>query len=381
MKAICSHNNCTGCGLCVAQCPKGCISMVPGNNFGHLFPKINEANCIDCGLCKKICPSLHHVEKSYPNISYAAWSKDEEDYKSSTSGGAASVLSQYVLSHGGVVYGCSMFADIDVRHIRIDNIDDLCKLKGSKYVQSDVTSIYPQLRDDVREGRLTLFTGTPCQVAAVKNMFKKQPENLILVDLICHGVPSLHMLKQHVKGVANYPHYDKVIFREGNIYEIVVIVEGEKVYRRCLNYPRYNDFYLDTFYDGYTFRESCYSCKYACLNRVSDVTIGDFWKLGKRIPADYIPEHPYGCSLILPSTENGRRLIEKVSAKLNLYERTVEEAVGGNEQLRHPISIDWRKRMFVILYPVTGSSAYRIAVMDKYILFILKRIIKKIIKR
>lgn len=381
MKAICSHNNCTGCGLCVAQCPKGCISMVPGNNFGHLFPKINEANCIDCGLCKKICPSLHHVENSYPNISYAAWSKDEEDYKSSTSGGAASVLSQYVLSHGGVVYGCSMFADIDVRHIRIDNIDDLCKLKGSKYVQSDVTSIYPQLRDDVREGRLTLFTGTPCQVAAVKNMFKRQPENLILVDLICHGVPSLHMLKQHVKRVANYPHYDKIIFREGNNIVFVVIVEGEKVYRRYFNYPRYNDFYLDTFYDGYTYRESCYSCQYACPNRVSDITIGDFWKLGKRIPADYIPEHPYGCSLILPSTENGRRLIEKVSAKLNLYERTVEEAVGGNEQLRHPISIDWRKRMFVILYPVTGSSAYRIAVMDKYILFILKRIIKKIIKR
>lgn len=382
MSAICNHRDCTGCGLCVASCPKKCISMEPDNRFGHLFPKVNQSACIDCGLCQKNCPVLHPVEQIDPLTVYAAWSKDEDDYKSSTSGGAASVLSRHVLSKGGVVYGCAMLPDIDVRHIRIDNVNDLSKLKGSKYVQSTVTDIYPQLRNDVCEGRLTLFIGTPCQVGAVKNMFKPQPENLILVDLICHGVPSLHMLKQHVKRVANYPHYDKVIFREGNgIYVIIVVVDGKEVYRRYYNKLHFKDFYINSFFEGYIFRDSCYKCSYAYAKRISDITIGDFWKLGKRISADYIPEHPYGCSLVLPSTKKGKQLIEEISVKMNLYERTVEEAVEGNDQLRHATMFDRRKKLFRLLYPYLGSYAYKLAIMDRYMKYNIKRVIRKVVKK
>lgn len=381
MDKVCEYKDCTGCGLCSAQCPKKCISMESGNQFGHLFPKIDQAICIDCGLCQKNCPAIHPVEQRQPLAAYAAWSRDDDDYKSSTSGGAASVLSQHVISKGGVVYGCAMLPDIDVRHIRIDNIDDLYKLKGSKYVQSNVTDIYPQLRKDINDGRLTLFTGTPCQVAAVKNMFKEQPENLILVDLICHGVPSLHMLRQHIKNVANYSHYDTVLFREGNgIYVIAVVVDGKEVYRRYFNMPRYKDFYINSFFDGYTFRDCCYNCRYACPQRVSDITIGDFWRLGKVIPADYIPEHPHGISVMLPSTEKGKNLIEAITSKMNLYKRSVDEAVGGNDQLRFPTTINKRKIIFRSLYPVMGSSAYYLAVMDKYLNYNLKRLIKKLVK-
>lgn len=381
MDKVCNYRDCTGCGLCAAQCPKKCISMEPGNEFGHLFPKIDSSACIDCALCQKNCPAVNPVEQRYPLTAYAAWSKDEVDYRSSTSGGAAAVLSRHVLSQGGVVYGCAMLPNIDVRHIRIDNVDDLYKLKGSKYVQSNVTDIYPQLRMDVREGRLTLFTGTPCQVAAVKNMFKTQPENLILVDLICHGVPSLQMLKQHVKNVANYPHYDKVLFREGNgTYVVVVIVDGEEVYRRYFNKPRYEDFYINSFFDGYTNRYSCYSCRYACPNRLSDITIGDFWGLGRTIPADYIPEHPHGVSVMLPSTVKGKDLIKAIASEMNLYERCVEEAVEGNDQLRHPVPFSKRKTLFRKMYRVVGNSAYRIAIFDKYLKYNLKRIVKKLKK-
>lgn len=380
MDKVCEYKYCTGCGLCAALCPKKCISMESGNQFGHLFPRIDQKICIDCGLCQKNCPAIHPVEHRQPLAAYAAWSRDDDDYKSSTSGGAASVLSQYVISKGGVVYGCAMLPDIDVRHIRVEDITDLYKLKGSKYVQSNVTDIYTQLRKDVKDGRLVMFTGTPCQVAAVKNMFKEQPENLILVDLICHGVPSLHMLRQHIKNVANYFHYDKVLFREGNgIYVVVVVVDGKEVYRRYLNKPRYKDFYINSFFDGYTFRDSCYSCRYACPDRVSDITIGDFWRLGRKIPANYIPEHPQGISVMLPSSSKGMKLIETISSSMIIYERSVEEAVEGNAQLKRPTPLIHRTILFRHLYPIIGNSAYIITVMDKYLKYITKRLIRKIV--
>ena len=199
MIVICEKKQCFGCGLCAYSCPKHCISMEIGNSFGHLFPHIDQSACVDCGLCQKKCPALHLPEKQRPITAYAAWSIDSEDYQSSTSGAAASVLSRHVLEQGGVVYGCAMLRDIDVRHIRIDNVSDIKKLKGSKYVQSDLMDIFASLKTDVETGRQTLFIGTPCQVAAMKRLFKNQPDNLILVDLICHGVPSLELLRQHIK--------------------------------------------------------------------------------------------------------------------------------------------------------------------------------------
>ena len=245
--------------------------------MGHLYPYIDQELCIDCGLCKNICPSLHPSLKNKPITAFAAWSKDENDYKSSTSGGAASVLSQYTIDQGGVVYGCAMLPDIDVKHIRVTDKDDIKLLKGSKYVQSNILDIIPRLKEDVKSNKLTLFIGTPCQVAAIKSLFKEKPNNLLLVDLICHGVPSLDLLKNHIEKVAYHPHYDTVLFREGTGIYVIVVVDGKEVYRQALKQPRYKDFYINAFFDGYTYRDSCYQCQYACPERVSDITIGDFW--------------------------------------------------------------------------------------------------------
>lgn len=378
MIVICEKKQCFGCGLCAYSCPKHCISMEIGNSFGHLFPHIDQSACVDCGLCQKKCPALHLPEKQRPITAYAAWSIDSEDYQSSTSGAAASVLSRHVLEQGGVVYGCAMLRDIDVRHIRIDNVSDIKKLKGSKYVQSDLMDIFASLKTDVETGRQTLFIGTPCQVAAMKRLFKNQPDNLILVDLICHGVPSLELLRQHIKKVAPSPHYDRIVFRQGNGIYVIVVVNEKEVYRRAFNKPRYKDWYINTFYDGYTYRDSCYQCSYACPERISDITIGDFWKLGKRIPAYYIPDHPHGCSVMLPSTEKGCRLIDSISPKMYLFERTVEEAVEGNDQLRNPSFLDWRKKTFRKVYPIMGRFSYRLLTVDKYLSYQAKRIIRRI---
>lgn len=375
MEKVCDFEKCSGCGLCAFSCPKGCINMSVIDSFGHLYPVIKTENCIDCGLCKRNCPILNPMDLKMPSVAYAAWSKDEDDYKSSTSGGAASVISKYVLEEGGVVYGCAMLPDIDVKHIRVDNISDIKKLKGSKYVQSNLEDVYPQLKEDVKNGRTTLFIGTPCQAAAVKKLFKVQPDNLILIDLICHGVPSLDILRKHIKKVACYPHYNNVIFRDKH-YCLNVEVDDKIVYHRHLASPRrYDEWYVDTFVDGYTCRNSCYNCIFACQQRVSDITIGDFWGLGKEIPADYIPAHPYGCSVILPSTERGNDVVKKLGSKMYLFERTVKEAVKRNAQLYRPVSYGSRKRLFRKMFPVIGRTAYRMVVFDKYIKSIIKRFI------
>lgn len=370
MNKVCDYDKCTGCGLCASSCSKGCISMSKRDSLGHLYPIINAESCIDCGLCQKKCPVLNPVELNQPTAAYAAWSRDEEDYKSSTSGGAASVISQYVIENGGVVYGCAMLPDIEVKHIRVDNISDIKKLKGSKYVQSDMEDAYPQLKEDVKSGRLTLFIGTPCQVGAVKQLFKDQPDNLILVDLICHGVPSVEILKKHIKRVVPYSHYSNVVFRKGYHLCLSVEVDGEKVYEHYLQKPRrFDEWYIDTFEDGFTFRDSCYYCRYANLNRVSDITIGDFWGLGKKIPADDIPAHPNGCSVILLSKEKGNKVVEALSSKFYLFKRTVQEAAEGNYHLRKPNVLGRRRRLFRKLFPIMGILAYRLVIFDKYLIW------------
>ena len=332
-------------------------------------------------LCRKGCPSLVEIESRCPQKAYAAWSKDGDDYKSSTSGGAASVLTRHILDKDGVVYGCSVLPGIRIEHIRVDRIEDAARLKGSKYVQSSITGVLPALRDDVKGGRPVLFIGTPCQVAAVKRMFRQQPDNLFLVDIICHGVPSNKWLADYI---TEYLKIDKnkvtsVKFRLPDAFSLCVFAHDKMIYKSGnLWTQRYEDLYYNTFIDGFTYRDSCFSCHYAKSERISDITIGDFWGLGEEVDDSNIPEHKYGVSCILPVTAKGVALIETVKGSLNIYERPVTEAVNGNEQLRHTKAADWRIRLFRRLcgYAPIGFS-YRMAVADK----IMKNKIKKLIKR
>ncbi len=374
MKEICPSQICTGCGLCASLCPKKCIKILP-QKMGHLYPYVDQDSCVNCGLCQNSCPSVNEKEKKYPLTAYAAWAKDINDYTTSTSGGVSAIISQYIISQGGIVYGCEMKPGIEVKHIRIDKKNDLYRIKGSKYVQSSVVDCYQKIRDDVKTGRKTLFLGTPCQCAAVKNLFKDVPLNLYLVDLICHGVPSLDVLKKHVSKITNITDKTKVIFREGNYQYLCKIVEdGKVVYSRCLQTERYKDFFINAFFDGYLSRESCSTCKYAQPNRCSDITIGDFWGLGKRFSVEEIPSHDYGCSVVLPVTKKGQQLVDAISPMLNIYERKVEEAVDGNTQLKCPLSFDDRIIKFRKYYTNIGSFAYYLMNLDRILLYFYKKI-------
>lgn len=381
MKNICDYKDCTGCGLCIAVCSKNAISFQKGD-LGHLYPKIDYSKCIDCGLCHKRCPSNKKPNISFPLKAYAAFAKDEQEYKTSTSGGAAAVFSNYIIEQGGAVYGCAVnnidSRTLDIKHIRVTSNEDLIKLKGSKYVQSRITEILPLLKDDVKSGKKVLFIGTPCQVVAVKNLFPKTPDNLYLIDIICHGVPSLDLLQKHIRNKIGDSPIDYIRFRDNKQLVLELLHQKKKLYKSNLFEERYKDEYYNAFMDGFTYRASCHNCHYACNSRSSDITIGDFWGLGKSLDASMIKEHKEGISLLLPITTKGLKLINIISAHIYLYEREINEAIDGNDQLRRPKKINGRIRLFKILSKVLPFNlAYKTSILDLY----LKKFVRKHILR
>ncbi len=373
MDRICDTNHCTGCASCMNRCPKQCIEMKPDDLLGHLYPVIDNDKCINCGSCQKVCPANNKLMFRKPLTAYAGWDKSENEYITSTSGGAASAFARYIIRQGGVVYGCAILPNIEVRHIRVDNMNDIFKLKGSKYVQSTIGMTYRSVKADLCQGRHVLFIGTPCQVAGVKSFVgEKNSDHLYTADLICHGTPPLAFLRKHIlkKTMGQIP--DQILFRQG-AYLLLLLLRGKELYRSSLFEQRYEDIYYNAFFDGFSYRDSCHTCRYAQPNRVSDVTIGDFWGLEENLPL----EHPHGCSVLLPITEKGLELVNGISDEFNLFERTVGEAVNGNDQLRHPKEDDFRTRLFKKILPTVGvDNAYKLCMIDK----IMRRKVGKILK-
>lgn len=352
-------SECCGCNACAEICPKHCIRMEEDAK-GFLYPKVDRSTCVECGLCEKVCPFYReNLSLCFPFTAYAAWNKNREEHWASSSGGAAYVFSDYLIRHGGVVYGCS--ADrMDVRHVCVGSIKQLPKLQGSKYVQSDIRGIFKQIKEDLRSNRPVLFIGTPCQVAGLKNFIGHIPEHLYLVDLICHGVPSLKMLSAHLASIGKGRKVYSLSFRKGTEYRMQISGKGF-IYERT---PYWKDTYMRSFMDGFTYRPSCYYCLYATPNRVSDVTIGDFWGLNDEVerPA----EKHLGISVLLPCTEKGFQLIHATKEQFIFHERTVKEAIAGNTQLRHPTRRTLLNCAFNLLWPLLPfDTAVKLSVLPQ----------------
>ena len=374
------------------MCPRSCISMKEGR-LGHLMPVIDVKSCIDCGKCADCCPVNFRspgsrrsgrppIQFRLPSSAWAAWAKDEAEYITSTSGGAASVLARYIVSQGGAVYGSAVVPSapdgppegFSVSHVRIDDLNGISRLKGSKYVCSSIAGVFPEIKEDVRSGKPTLFIGTPCQVAAVRSMFGQVPENLLLVDIVCHGVPSLSLLRYYVRRYLHIPPSAVTGLSFRNAEGFVMEISGKDVHysHSPLDGSRTGNLYYNLFMDGFTYRDSCYSCPFAGERRVSDMTVGDFWGLGKDVP-----EHPYGVSLIMPVTSKGEKLIAVLRDNMYLYRRTVGEAAAGNDQLRAPKHKSLRIRLFRCLEPIFGLRIYYLLTAD----WILKKRLYRLLDR
>lgn len=356
MEVICPQEKCTGCSACMNVCPKEAITMVEQEPLGHIHPLIDNSKCIDCHLCEKICPVNYPVSLHEPLNAYAAISRDYDDLMSSSSGGAASVFSHVILEQGGVVYGCVQENYKNISHTRISRKEDLYKLKGSKYVQSNINLAYRNVRQDLKSKKLVLFIGTPCQIAGLRSFLRKEYQNLFTIDLVCHGVPSQKLLREEVlymigkesDAYVNFRRKGEPLARMFGLFlsNCSKVAEKKELFL-------YND-YITAFMAGLTFRKSCYSCSYAQSSRCSDITVSDYWGIGKStVKTDC------GISLILQNSSKASLLIEKSTNYFHMEKRTVEEAVGGNGQLNAAFFEPAYRDAFIEDYQTIGRRALK----------------------
>lgn len=345
--SICEKEKCTSCYACMNICPKDAVYMET-DELGNLYPKINKEMCIDCGLCRKVCPSNNELNLNKPKHVYAAWALKNSERKSSTSGGVATIFSRTVIKNNGVVFGAALDNEMEVRHIQVLNEEDLNRLRGSKYVQSKIVDVYSKVKSSLEDNKEVIFIGTPCQVSGLKHFLRRDTySNLVTVDLVCHGIPSGKLLMDYIKdrGVNKF---DSISFRDEKGFNLRLGLEGEEI----LNDPMDKCEYYRGFMNALFYRENCYSCPYACAERCGDITIGDFWGLGKEEKFDKSVED--GVSLVLVNTRRGEEFFDKCKEELYYEERSLKEAVEGNSQLRSPSSKHKNNELFKKLYVRKG---------------------------
>ncbi len=368
MASLCSKELCTGCASCAAACAHDAIALHK-DKYGFSYPQIDESKCIDCKACEKTCPVLNSQDYNSPKEAYACYVNDNNERLKSSSGGIGTLLAMYFVEHGGIVYGCAFLSPMSVKHIRCTTSEDVAKLRGSKYVQSDLTEILSLLKNDLRNGKKVLFIGTPCQVAGIRSRFKSFT-NLTLVDLVCHGVPSIQFLCDTLPVSICVEDKDSMSFRNCNRYHFAIRKEETVLFERPLN----RDLFMKGFFTGLLFRKSCYTCMYARNERVSDITIADFWKLKSKKLLD----DGKGISLALLNTGKGSELFTNIKENMIYEKRPIEEAFAGNEQLNHPYRKTFRESVFKGLYPHVGYYASLVfSIPDRLIGTRIKKIFRK----
>ena len=355
MDMLCEKYQCTGCGACSSVCPHGAISMIPGH-LGALCAEIDADRCVDCGSCSAVCPVVSPVELREPCSAYAAYSVSSDDRASSASGGAASALARNVISAGGVVYGCVQKNGPEISHVRVDSLNDVELLKGSKYVQSDASAVYGMVRRDLEDGREVLFVGTPCQVAGLKNIMNgRLADRLITADLCCHGTPPVSLLRNHLDFIGAARNADRVTFRKKDgdrIHYVMCVTDssGRVVYDR----PSGRDYYMTGFLSGMFLRENFFSCRYASPLRCSDLTLSDFWSIGT--VSDPQMKVSRGLSAVLINTDKGRTLFDRIADQMVCQERPLAEALRNARFIGPEVKPDAYDK-FVEHYDRYGYSA------------------------
>lgn len=317
--------SCTGCGACKAICPKSCISMKTDEE-GFWYPQVNVNACIDCDKCKKVCPVLNKKEIEKDSIAtkaIAAYNKDLEIRRESSSGGIFTLLAKYVLAKKGMVYGAALSEDCKaVCHIGIEDEKELYKLRTSKYVQSDIGNAYICAKKQLDDGRIVLFTGTPCQIEGLYSFLGGDRINLFTQDIVCHGVPSPYIWKRNVEYLEKK--YKKTIksvsFRDKekgweNIYVRYMFSDGQIIRLQAAT----QDLYFKAFGQNLTLRPSCYECSFKKVQRLADITLADFWGIN-----DYFPElnDSNGTSLVMIHSKKGETIWREL--EINLIQKSCE---------------------------------------------------------
>jgi len=356
-----SKKDCCGCSACLNACPKGAISMKE-DEAGFIFPEVDENLCISCGKCKKVCVFGEKnigAAEGEPEV-YAAVSNDKEVLETSSSGGIFTVLANSVLESGGAVFGAAWSDDLTLHHVCVEDKNYLEKLRGSKYVQSSTEDTFSQAKAILNDGRSVLYCGTPCQIAGLKAFLGKDYENLLTVDIICHGVPSLKMLHDDLKAVAGdkYANIKDVKFRDkskGWAVKGAITTDG-----KLIKYDAGTSPYYFFFLKGGIYRESCYNCRFPSENRQGDITLGDYWGVPLALVDEMGDVNPdKGISCVLVNTEKGKEYFELIKPSISFAKSSRESAEKRNKQLTACSTHLPEHETLLAGYVEKGYSAYK----------------------
>lgn len=402
------NKDCCGCGVCKYVCPKDAIEM-KHDSFGAYYPSINLDKCIGCNRCINSCTYRKGSKMSDPVKAYAAVNKQGNQLALSSSGGVFSAIASYFLENGNCVCGAKM--DLDnrkdiIHHCVITELQDLPLLQGSKYGQSRLFDLYDACREILESGKKILFSGTPCQVNAFSQIFKKYESQILTLDLICHGVPGNKVFDDYISYIESNTGFKIVdfVFRDKkfgwgcNGQYSSVKVNAENVERdmklECKEISSSSSSYYRYFLSGDIYRDCCYVCPFATSKRTGDLTIGDYWGVEKYNP-ELLAENNgvfvrnKGISCVLANTPKGLEFIQQLKSYCDFEEVDKNNVIEGNSQLRHPVALTRKRDVLMKAYKKNGYHGIerqyrrdiRINGMKKQIYRLIPKHIKALIKR
>ena len=381
MIQIKDKKDCCGCGACAQRCPKQCITM-QADNEGFLYPIVDSTTCINCGICEKVCPVINQTEPQQPIKVYAAYNKNEEIRMQSSSGGIFTLLAEETIKNGGVVFGVKFNKDWMPEFDYTETLEGIAPFRGSKYVQAIVGNAYKKAEEFLKSGRNVLFSGTPCQIAGLKQYLRKEYDNLLTVDIICHGVPSPKVWNMYLKETSSrllntIPDEKKsVVSANGgepkSCIEAISFrskITGWKKYSFLLklNFSTFDgkntvvftepfgeNNFMRAFLCDTILRPSCYACPDKQGKSHSDITIADFWGIDTIDPAF---DDNKGCCAILINSPKGQIIYP--ATQTSSKEKSLDEVITNNSAYYksckpHPN----RKKFFKGLEGATNLSQY-----------------------
>ena len=366
---IVDKSKCCGCSACVQVCPKQCIQMQEDNE-GFLYPLVDTQTCIQCSLCEKICPELHPSEEREPLSVYAAKNNNDEVRLSSSSGGIFTLIAERIIDEGGVVFGARFDEKWEVCHSMATTKEDLKPFRGSKYVQSRIGTTFKQVKVCLNLGKWVLFSGTPCQVAGLKHYLRRDYENLITLDFVCHGVPSPKVWRSYLSEVRNNHQVSNICFRDKvqswKNYKISIDLERVESLRKSENYG--TNLYMNAFLSNIVLRPSCYDCAVKCGKSGSDITLGDFWGIEHVLP-DF--DDDKGCSLLLVHSSKILEYLDCPKVAVNMTDALVK-----NPSILYSVNVPMNRKYFFHVFNNTNNfhSSYKKAT-DMKLSFRVRRLI------
>jgi coenzyme F420-reducing hydrogenase beta subunit len=399
-------HNCCGCGACVQICPKQCISM-SGDNEGFLYPHVDSTICIDCGLCEKVCPVINQDEPREPLAVYAAKNINEEIRLKSSSGGIFTLLAEQVIADSGVVFGARFNENWEVIHDYTETVEGLEAFRGSKYVQSIIGDNFKIAKQFLNDGRKVLFSGTPCQIAGLNKFLRKEYDNLLTVEVVCHGVPSPMVWRDYLdykrtkcaagkntvsSSLNELPVITGISFRDKTHgwkkYGFKICYAASKAVENsvsksantanCEITPFNDDLFMKGFLKNIYLRPSCYHCAARQGKSGADISIADYWGIQSIHPEI---DDDKGTGLVLINTKQGANYFNSIANQINILTSNYNNAIMQNPCIVKSVKEPKRRHQFWQNYPISKIDCIEVIcelMTPSPIVVFAKRVIGKI---